>query len=168
MDKQALLAILDRARRGALTATDVDALHALFRPLLAGPPQPPSGERKPHREPVNPRVGSMATVTFDFVPDRLPAGEFHIEASYRLPGGELIRDPYRCIRFTGQVAPMVRTLWEVGFDVALRAQQNDPAATRLSVRCEALDAFWAEIVNTIAIIIGHELKITVCGALSGV
>lgn len=164
MDKQALLAILERAQRGALTPTDVDTLHALFRPILIGPPEPLSGEYALHREPSNPRVGSVATVEIDFTTDRATGPEFSVQASYHLPGGRVMRDRRRSFHFTGNVVPMVRALWEVGFDVVLRAQQNEPAVTRLSVRCETLDAFWFGIVSTIAIIIGYELKVTVCGA----
>lgn len=166
MDKQALLAILERARCGALTPTDVDALHALFRPLLATPSASLSGKVEARREPVNPRAGSVATVEIDFVTDSVNRHEFRVQASYRLPDREVLRDRSRAIHFTGQVAATVRALWEVGFDTVLRVQQCDPAVTRLSVRCETLDAFWFEIVSTIAIIIGYELKVTVCGALA--
>lgn len=161
MDKQALMHILERARLGALTPTDVDALHALFRPYLA--PEPPPEEEPSHRELYNPRAGSVATVDVDFVRDRHAGGEFVIQPSYRLADGSLSTDPGRRIRFTGQVVPLVRALWELGFDETCRAQQNEAAVVRLNVRCQALDAFWAEIVLTIAIIIGYELKVTVTG-----
>ena len=163
MDKQALIAILERARRGTLTPTDVDALHALFQPYLTPALPPPEPEARSHRELRNPRVGSVATVEIDFVRDRYKSGELQVQASYRLPDGSVSTDESHRIRFTGQIAPMVRALWELGFDETSRALQNEPIVARLNVRCEALAAFWSKIVRTIAIIIGYELKVTVTG-----
>jgi hypothetical protein len=159
MDKHGLIAILERARLGTLTSADVDALHVLLRPYLA----PEAFDDRERRELPSPRAGAVATVDIDYVRDRYNRGEFRIQTSYRLPDGSLSTDENHRIRFTGQLASMVRALWEVGFDETSRALQNEPAVLRLNVGCQALEAFWSEIVRSVAIIIGHELKVTVTG-----
>lgn len=160
MDNEALARILDRARRGALTPTDVDALHALFQPYLESAAPPEEGQP---RESLNARAGSAATVDIDFVRDRYSRGELVVQASYRLPDGEVVTDVVHRITFTGQLVAMVRALWELAFDQTARAQQVEPATLRLNVGCDALEAFWSEVVRTVAIIIGYELGVTVTG-----
>jgi len=163
MDIQALRRILDRVEAGATTVTDADTLRAIFRPYLDPAPSGPAQEGAHRYESFSQRIGSQATVAINYVRDRYPRGEFQIQTTYRLPDGGVSTDESHRIQFSGQYAPVIRELWDVGFDETLRALQNEPTAVRIAVNCPEMEAAWSETVRTVAVIIGHELDVIVAG-----
>jgi hypothetical protein len=159
MDKEVIKRILERVAAGTTTATDAEALRAAIWEIVFGPPP---GKEEARREEANSeRMGSQASVRVGFTRDRYPQGEFHIQNTYRLPGGGMSFDRSRRVQLHQQIAPVTTMLWDVLFDAAAMAKQFEPARVMIRLSAKGLEPTWTTILNTLAVVVAHELHVLV-------
>ncbi len=164
MDTDTLTRILERVEAGTTTVTDADALRALFGAQFTPIPRPPPDDvPRTDLAATRRRTGARATVRVGLVRDRSPQGEFRIHTSYRRPDGAITADRARRVRLTEQIGPVTRELWEVLFDAAALALQNEPDACILRLNTTGLDPGWARALRTVGEIVACELRIVLAG-----
>jgi hypothetical protein len=163
MDLQALKCIIERVETGCTTATDAEALRALFRRELTPCPASSPREEAHHRDATSQRVGSAAVVAVNFVRDRYARGEVQVQASYRLRGGGCSTDRATRVGIGDCAAPFIRELWTVVFDAVALAQQFEPDSVVIKLNCRDLGDPWRQFVRATAEITALELRVLVAG-----